>query len=85
MFDELGVPCPQGAEDLHTVDDLVAALRVMRARRPAMRQAIVKLNEGVSGAGNAIVHLAGLPAPGARDEAAAVEHRLRALSPRTRP
>ncbi len=37
MFDELGVPCPLGAEDLHTVPDLVQALCAMRARRPAMR------------------------------------------------
>ena len=31
---------------------------------PSMREAIVKLNEGVSGRGNALVDLRGLPAPG---------------------
>ncbi len=42
------------------------------ARREARRcsEAIVKLNEGVSGRGNALVDLAGLPAPGAPDERA---------------
>ena len=53
MFEELGVRCPVGAEDLHTVDDIVAGVQSMRARRPSLSQAIVKLNEGVSGAGNA--------------------------------
>ena len=41
-----------------------------------MDSVIVKLNEGVSGAGNAVVRLAGLPAPGASDERAAVMKRL---------
>ena len=81
MFDELRVTCPLGAEDLHTVPELVQALCAMRARRPAMRQAIVKLNDGVSGAGNANVDLTGLPDPGHAQEAAAVEERLRTLSP----
>jgi hypothetical protein len=81
MFDELGILSPLGAEDLHSVAEVVDALRVMRARRPAITQAIVKLDDGVSGAGNANVHLAGLPDPGARDEAAAIEERLRSLSP----
>ena len=33
-----------------------------------MERALVKLNEGVSGRGNALVRLDGLPAPGAPDE-----------------
>ena len=31
MFEELGVRCPVGAEDLHTVDDIVAGVQSMRA------------------------------------------------------
>ena len=30
MFEELGVQCPVGAEDLHTVDDIVAGVQSMR-------------------------------------------------------
>ena len=41
----------------------------MRAREPAMSGAIVKLNEGVSGAGNAFVDLAGLAPAGSAAEA----------------
>ena len=76
MFEELGVPCPVGAEDLHTVDDIVAGVQSMRVRRPSLSQAIVKLNEGVSGSGNAVVDLRGLPASGSADEAAAITDRI---------
>ncbi|MDT5109963.1 MAG: hypothetical protein QOE20_1853 [Mycobacterium sp.] len=81
MFEELGVPCPVGAEDLHTVDDIVAAVQSMRVRRPSLNQAIVKLNEGVSGAGNASVDLHGLPAPGSSNEATAIRDRLLNMQP----
>ena len=56
-----------GDENLHTLDDVARrAWSSMRAQRPADAAVIVKLNEGVSGAGNALVDLAGLPAPGGR-------------------
>ena len=42
----------------------------------------MKLNEGVSGSGNALVDLHGLPAPGSPDEAAAIAERLLACSRR---
>ena len=77
MFADIGVPHPLGAENLHTLDDMVDAVVGMRAGRPTMDSAIVKLNEGVSGQGNAVVHLAGLPAPGSSDERTAVLDRLR--------
>ena len=66
MFEECGVQYPIGAEDLHTVDEIVAAVQGMRARRPSISQAIVKTNEGVSGSGNASMDLDGLPAPARR-------------------
>src|SRR5258708_21356567 len=64
MFEELGVQCPVGVEDLHTVDDIVAGVQSMRLRRPSLSQAIVKLHEGVSGSGNAMVDLHRLPPAG---------------------
>jgi hypothetical protein len=81
MFEELGVSCPVGAEDLHTVDDIVAGVQSMRVRRPSLNQAIVKLNEGVSGAGNAMVDLSDLPAIGSANEAAVIKERVLALQP----
>lgn len=80
LFAEEGVVHPLGIEDLASLDDVVAALARMRAERPAMLQALVKLNEGVSGEGNALVDLAGLPAPGDAGEAAAIRDRLSGMS-----
>lgn len=76
IFEELDVNFPVGAEDLHTVDEIVAAVQAMRVRRPSLNEAIVKLNDGVSGSGNALVDLSKLPAPGAPEEVAAITERL---------
>ena len=81
MFEQLGVRCPVGAEDLATVDDLVRALVEMRQRRPTLKEAIVKMNEGVSGSGNALVDLRGLPASGDPGEDAAVRERVLGMAP----
>jgi hypothetical protein len=80
LFAELCVQHPLGAEELGGIADVVAALRVLRAERPALEHAIVKLNEGVSGEGNASVDLGGLPAPGTDGEAAVLEERVRAMA-----
>jgi len=79
LFAEEGVAHPLGIENLTSLDAVVAALAGMRAERPEMAQALVKLNEGVSGEGNALVDLAGLPAPGDAGEATALRERLRAM------
>ena len=76
LFARAGVRYPAGAEDLHSRDDLEQALLSLRARRPGMRAAMVKLNEGVSGRGNAVVHLEDLPAPGSPQERGAVASRV---------
>lgn len=76
LFAEEGVPHPLGAENLHSLDQIATALVEMRRERPSMTSAIVKLNEGVSGSGNAVVTLTGLPSPGSSDERAEVMTRL---------
>ena len=63
-FAEAGVTYPFGAEDLHSVDDVVDALLDLHTARPAAEWAMVKLNEGASGSGNALVDLRELPAAG---------------------
>jgi hypothetical protein len=71
LFAEAGVMHPVGQEDVRDVDGVTDALAQMRAARPGMAEAIVKLNEGVAGRGNAVVDLRGLPLPGSpaeRDE-----------------
>ncbi len=76
LFAEAGVPHPFGAEDLHGLDDVVAALSRLRTERPGAAEAMVKLNEGVSGAGNAVADLRGLPDPGTTEEADALRERV---------
>jgi len=63
IFAEEGVPYPLGVENLSSVDDVVRAIVEMRAQKPELRQVLVKLNEGVSGEGNALVSLDGLTFP----------------------
>ncbi len=80
LFAELGVRHPFGTEGVTGIRDVVAALSDLRAARPEAKRAIVKLNEGVSGEGNATVDLAGLPAGGAEGEWVALEERVRAMA-----
>ncbi|NUR81824.1 MAG: hypothetical protein HOQ21_15445 [Dermatophilaceae bacterium] len=61
VFAESGVEFPFGAEDLHTTDELVEAALALHRARPTAEWAMVKLNEGASGSGNATVDLRGLP------------------------
>src|SRR5436190_12434578 len=79
IFMEEDVPHPLGHEDIGSKEDLVNAIAQMRAKKPSIKQVLVKLNEGVSGEGNAIVDLNALPAPGSSKEVAMLEERLRAM------
>ncbi len=54
IFRDCGIKLPDGFEDLHTKDDIVDALCTLRTRYPAMRKAVVKMNDGFSGDGNAM-------------------------------
>jgi hypothetical protein len=80
LFADEGVRHPAGFEDLHTLDDVVSALAELRAMRPTAVQALVKLNEGVSGEGNALVDLESLPRPGDSDERRQLHERVERMS-----
>ncbi|MDQ3877153.1 MAG: peptide ligase PGM1-related protein [Actinomycetota bacterium] len=56
-----GVPVLEGSEDLYDLSDVTAALLRLRQRRPGAQAAVIKLNNGFSGQGNAIVGLADEP------------------------
>jgi hypothetical protein len=55
VFREAGVDFPAGFEDLKTRDDVAHALAELKARRPGIRRAVIKLNDSFSGEGNALV------------------------------
>jgi hypothetical protein len=79
IFLEEAVAHPLGYENVASKDDVIQAVTQMRATKPAIKQVLVKLNEGVSGEGNALVDLTGLPPSGDSNEAAALEDRLKAM------
>ncbi len=56
---EAGVPVLPGAEDLYSLHEVEKALNELRTAPRAPRAAVVKLNGGFSGQGNAIVDLTG--------------------------
>ncbi len=59
VFRESGVLFPDGFEDLRDGNDITEALAVLRERTPTMRRAVVKLNDGFSGEGNALFYYDG--------------------------
>ena len=79
IFMEENVLHPRGVENLGSEEELIEAIAQMRARKPSIKQVLVKLNEGVSGEGNAVIDLTGLPAPGDSKEKPILEERLRAM------
>jgi len=81
LFARAGVPHPAGIEGITSVASAIDAIVKLRARSPGISRLVMKLNEGVSGDGNAIVDLAGLPETGASDEPEGVAERLATLAP----
>jgi hypothetical protein len=57
LFRTAGVDLPPGYENLRSVDEVVDALAKLRLAHPELRKAVIKLDEGVSGEGNAVFPL----------------------------
>jgi hypothetical protein len=54
LFRECGLPLPDGYENLSTEEDIVSALTALKEKNPLLRKAVIKMNDGFSGEGNAI-------------------------------
>jgi hypothetical protein len=61
IFRESGIELPDGSEDLRDAQDVADALAELKGRLPGLDRAVVKLNEGFSGEGNAVFDLRGAP------------------------
>ncbi len=70
-FREAGVLLPFGFENLSTPEDMARGLAEIKKRDPAARRAVVKLNEGFSGEGNALFYYGDLDADLPENELAA--------------
>lgn len=81
LFARAGVPHPLGSEQIKTIQHAVEAICALRAAKPELAATIIKLDHAVSGEGNAMVDLAGLPVPGARRERELIEQRVVRLAP----
>ena len=64
VFREAGIFMPDGEEDLRDEHDIVEALAAVKSRNPHLRKAVVKLNDGFSGEGNATLRLETAPTSG---------------------
>ena len=80
LFAAAGVRHPLGEEDIASGPGAVRALQRMRAARPEIEEALLKLNDGVGGKGNALIDLRGLPAPGTPAEESMLQERVAGMS-----
>jgi len=70
LFAEVGIPFPDGSGTCKTVSELAVATAELWERQPQSRKFVVKLNEGISGEGNASLDLEALQsvAPGTAEQ-----------------
>jgi hypothetical protein len=60
LFRQCGLQVPDGFEDLYSEKDILNALVQIKKNKPALRKAVLKINEGFSGEGNAIFSYEGI-------------------------
>jgi hypothetical protein len=54
LFKQCNIPLPPGFENLKNETEVAGALAALKTADPALRKAVVKINEGFSGEGNAV-------------------------------
>jgi hypothetical protein len=66
IFKECDIPHPDGSELVWNSEDLAMAASAVWQRQPDLKRIVIKLNEGFSGEGNALLDLRSIPqvAPG---------------------
>lgn len=57
VFREAGIPMPPGTEDLSSEKDVAGAIADLWEAHPDLKRVVVKLNQGFSGEGNAVLPL----------------------------
>ncbi len=61
IFKQAGIDSPLGFEDLSDKDDVARAIAELKTQKPQLAKAVVKINEGFSGEGNAVFDLKDAP------------------------
>jgi hypothetical protein len=81
LFASAGVPHPLGAEHVRSVVDATDAICDLRRAKPELAEVVIKIDNAVSGEGNALLDLAGLPATGAPEERELIGQRVARVAP----
>jgi hypothetical protein len=81
LFARAGVPHPLGIKRITGGRAAIEAIARLRAARPGLVEVLVKLDDAVSGEGNAVVDLRELPLPGADHERQRIAERLDRMAP----
>jgi PGM1 C-terminal domain len=81
LFAAVGVPHPLGAEGIRSIAQTTDAICSLRVAKPELTELLIKIDNAVSGEGNAVLDVAGLPAPGAAQERELIHQRLARLEP----
>lgn len=58
IFAECGIPHPDGSPQVNNAQDLLSQAAALSLRHPYLKRMVIKLNEGFSGEGNAVLSLA---------------------------
>jgi hypothetical protein len=61
IFKQCHIDTPPGFEDCKTEEDIVQSLHSLKTNFPNLSKAVVKLNDGFSGEGNAVFSFEGIP------------------------
>lgn len=64
IFRECGIPVPEGMENLRDEQDIIEALATLKKRHPELEKAVIKMDDGFSGEGNAIFSFQRSPVTG---------------------
>jgi PGM1 C-terminal domain len=60
IFAKCNILHPDGCELVYNVDDLIREITLLLVRKPYLNKVVIKLNEGFSGEGNAILDVSGI-------------------------
>ncbi len=80
LFAEEGIQHPAGVENLESLSHALEATMAIRRANPNIDSLMLKLNEGISGEGNAVIDLRDLPPPTAPGEREALQARFREMA-----
>ncbi len=64
LFKECGIPLPDGIENIRDEQDIIDALTDLKIRNPNLKKAVIKMDDGFSGEGNALFSYQQTPVSG---------------------